>query len=133
MKRLALFLAFACLTIGCAETPQQRANRLEPLLSAAGFHMHPADTPRRQQELASMTPLKMRYYFNNGKPHYWFADPYVCDCIFIGSEDSFQKYQELRLQQRTIEREQEVAEMNEDAAQQEQMDLMMWPTDPFFY
>src|SRR5690349_920589 len=64
MLRFAIVVMLLSWVItGCAETPLQRARRLEPLLSAAGFHMAPADTPQRQQELASHTPLKMRYYF----------------------------------------------------------------------
>jgi hypothetical protein len=118
---------------GCAETPRQRAHRLEPMLSAAGFHMVPADTAQRQQELASHTPLKMRYYFANGKPHYWFADPYVCNCVYVGNEASFQQYQQLRLEQQMAEREQAAAAMNENAAEQEQFNWMMWPPSPFFY
>ncbi|HKV53944.1 MAG TPA: hypothetical protein VJN94_04810 [Candidatus Binataceae bacterium] len=134
MKRVAALLVLASIVLyGCAETPQQRAQRMEPLLSAAGFHMHPADTPRRQQELTSLTPLKVRYYFGHGKPHYWYADPYVCNCIYVGNQETFEKYEQLKLQQQNVQREQEAAEMNEDAAQQEQMDVMMWPADPFFY
>ena len=118
---------------GCAETPRQRAHRLEPMLSAAGFHMVPADTAQRQQELATHTLLKMRYYFANGKPHYWFADPYVCNCVYVGNEASFQQYQQLRLEQQMVEREQAAAAMNENAAEEEQFNWMMWPPSPFFY
>jgi hypothetical protein len=118
---------------GCAETPRQRAHRLEPMLSAAGFHMVPADTAQRQQELASHTPLKMRYYFANGNPHYWFADPYVCNCVYVGNEASFRQYQQLRLEQQMVEREQAAAAMNENAAEEEQFNWMMWPPSPFFY
>jgi hypothetical protein len=134
MKCAAATLACAILILyGCSETPQQRAQRIEPLLSAAGFHMHQADSPQRQQEMTTLTPLKMRYYFRNGKPHYWFADPYVCNCLYIGDEDAFQRYQQIKLQQQTVQREQEAAELQEDAAQQEQFDLLSWPADPFFY
>jgi hypothetical protein len=118
---------------GCAETPVERAKRIEPMLAAAGFHMHPADTPARQAQLKSVTPLKVRYYPHDGKLHYWFADPVYCDCIFIGDEAAYDAYQRLRLQQRMVNQEQMAAAMNEDAAQQEQMNFMMWPTDPFFY
>ena len=118
---------------GCAETPRQRAHRLEPMLSAAGFHMVPADSPQRQQELASHTPLKMRYYFINGNPHYWFADPYVCNCVYVGREAEYQKYQRLKLQQQMVEREQAAAAMNENAAEAEQFNWMGWPPSPFFY
>ncbi len=134
MWRLAILVALVnWLLAGCAETPQQRAQRLEPVLSAAGFHMVPAGTPQRQQELASHTPLKMRYYFANGKPHYWFADPYVCNCVYIGNEADFQKYQQLKLQQQMVEREQAAAAMNENAAEQEQFNWMMWPPGAYLY
>ena len=134
MHRLAAVAVLTILiTSGCAETPRQRAHRLEPTLSAAGFHMVPADTSQRQQELASHSPLKMRYYFANGKPHYWFADPYVCNCVYIGNEAAFQKYQQLKLEQQIAAREQAAAAMNENAAEQEQFNWMMWPQSPFFY
>jgi hypothetical protein len=134
MPRLAILLVLLSWHLaGCAETPTQRAHRLEPVLSAAGFHMVPADTPERLQELDSHTPLKIRYYFASGKPHYWFADPYLCSCVYIGSETDFQKYQQLRLQQQLVEREQAAAAMNENAAEAEQFNWMMWPPSPYFY
>jgi hypothetical protein len=129
----AIFTIVSLMLCGCAESPQDRAQRLEPMLSAAGFHMLPADTPQREQELASHTPLKMRYHFSNGKPHYWLADPYVCNCVYVGNEAEFQKYQQIKLQQLMVEREQAAAEMNENAAEQEQFNFMMWPGSPFFY
>jgi hypothetical protein len=133
MKRLAVIVMMVMVAAACAETPRQRARRLEPMLAAAGFRIHQADTPQRQQELNSHTPFKVRYFFHDGRPHYWFGDPYVCDCVYVGNEASYQRYQELKLQQQNIAREQAIAELNEDAAQQEEMNLMLWPADPFFY
>ena len=134
MKRLAAIAVLtSCVVAACAETPRPRAHRLEPMLSAAGFHMVPADNPQRQHELLSHTPLKMRYYFANGKPHYWFSDPYVCNCVYIGNEAAFQKYQQLKLQRKMVEQEQAAAAMNENAAEEEQFNYMMWPPSPFFY
>jgi len=109
-----LIMAAACAAPGCAETPRQRAKRIEPMLSAAGFHMHQADTPQRQEELNSRTPLKVRYYVRDGKPHYWFADPTICQCIYIGTEHNYQNYEQIRLQQRTAQREEAAAMMNEE-------------------
>jgi hypothetical protein len=128
----SIFASVSLILCGCAESAQHRAQRLEPMVSAAGFHMLPADTPEREQELTSHTPLK-RYHFNNGKPHYWFADPYVCNCVYVGNETAFQKYQQLKLQEQMVQREQAAAEMNENAAEQEQFNFMMWPGSPFFY
>ena len=128
----AIFTIVSFMLWGCAESPQHRAQRLEPMLSAAGFNMLPADTPSGSEGWRP-TPLKMRYHFSNGKPHYWFADPYVCNCVYVGNEAEFQKYQQLKLQQQMVEREQAAAEMNENAAEQEQFNFMMWPGSPFIY
>ena len=57
------------------ETPQQRAERIEPMLAAAGFHMLPADTPERVAETQRLTPLKVRYFIDNGKPRYLVQRP----------------------------------------------------------
>jgi len=109
------------------ETPQQSAQRIEPMLSAAGFHMLPADTPARVAETQHLTPLKVRYYFDNGKPRYWFNDPVSCHCVYVGGEKNYQQYERIRLSEQAAQQEEAAAEMNEDAVQQEQMNMMLWP------
>jgi hypothetical protein len=138
LSRLAVLClaAFALVTtLGCAtqETPMQRAQRIEPMLSAAGFHMKPTTTPAQQATLQGMTPLKVRFYPYNGKMHYWFADPVNCDCLFVGNEEAYQRYEQIRLQQQDIHAQEQAAQMNEEAAQQEQMNFMMWPGEPYLY
>src|SRR5512143_4104771 len=59
-------LAASIAAAGCAatqvpETPIERAQRIEPMLNAAGFRVLPADTPERRSQLASMTPLQIRF------------------------------------------------------------------------
>lgn len=121
-------LGFVIAVAGCAETPSQRAQRIEPMLSAAGFRLHPADTPERQDNLKLRTPLKVRYSIRpDGNVYYWFADPVVCQCLYVGNQANYQKYEQLRLQQRAADQAQATAAMNEDAALQEQTDFMMWP------
>lgn len=131
----AAAIAIAGLLAGCSllqETPQQRAERIEPMLAAAGFHILAVDTPARQAEAQRLTPLKVRYYFDNGKPRYWFNDPVNCHCVYVGNEKNYQQYEQIRLQQRAAQEEAETAQMNEEAVQQEQMNMMLWP-GPFFY
>jgi hypothetical protein len=124
-----LAIAIAAALAGCflKETPQQRAERIEPMLAAAGFHMLPADTPERTAETQKLTPLKVRYYVDNGKPRYWFNDPVNCHCVYVGSEKNYQRYEQIRLNQQAARQEAEAAQMNEEAAQQEQMNMMLWP------
>jgi hypothetical protein len=128
-----LILVIVLIFTGCAtqETPMQRAQRIEPMLSAAGFHMKPASSPEQQTNLQGMTPLKVRFYPLNGKMHYWFADPVYCDCLFSGNEAAYQRYEQIRLQQRDVRAQEQTAELNADAAQEEQMNWMMWPGEPY--
>ena len=126
-----LCLASGAALAGCALTqpsPAERAHYLEPMLSAAGFRLVPADTPQKIQRLAALAPLKVSYYAGkDGKTHYWFADPDHCHCFYVGDEAAYQKYQDLRLQARIAREKQEAAEENYEASQQMQMEM----TDPF--
>jgi hypothetical protein len=53
--------------------------------------------------------------------------------VFVGHEAEFQRYQQLKLQQQTVEREEEAAAMNENAAEAEQFTWTLWPPSPYFY
>ncbi|HKD69968.1 MAG TPA: hypothetical protein VKB84_24225 [Candidatus Binataceae bacterium] len=111
------------------ETPAQKAQRIDPVLAAAGFHMVAADSPKKQEVFTSLPPLKMHYYMaKDGKPRYWFADPYECNCVYVGDEKAYQHYQNLRIQQKLVREEEQTAELNQDAAMQMNMyDPMFFP------
>ncbi len=127
---LSVMLAVAL--AGCAAlqpTPQERAQHLDPMLSAAGFQMIPASTPEKSAQLKQLPPLKVNYYVGkDGKPRYWMADPYDCNCIFLGDEQAYQKYQDLRLQARLAREQEQAAEEQAEAAQEMQMEMM----NPFY-
>jgi hypothetical protein len=110
------------------ETPTQKAQRIDPVLAAAGFKMVTADSPKKHEIFASLPPLKMHYYVaKDGKARYWFADPYECNCVYEGDTKAYQRYQNLRIQQQLVREEEETAELNQDAAMQMNM------YDPFFF
>jgi Xaa-Pro aminopeptidase len=116
----------ACATF--QETPQQRAQRIDPVLAAAGFHMIPADSPKKQSIFTNLPPLKMHYYVTrHGKARYWFADPYDCNCVYQGDEAAYQRYQNLRIQEKLVKEEEQTAELNQDAA------IQMNAFDPVFF
>ncbi len=130
-------LLFATITLaaalaGCSAlqpTPQERAHHLDSMLSAAGFNMIPASTPEKAAQLKQLPALKVNYYAGkDGRPHYWMADPYDCNCILLGDEQAYQKYQDLRLQARLAREQEEAAEEQAEAAQQMQMEMM----NPFY-
>jgi hypothetical protein len=104
-------------------TPEQQAEQLEPMLSAAGFRMLPADTPERQQQLATLVPLDVNYYVGKtGTLHYYMADPNYCKCMYIGSEENYQQYEKMKLNQQFQAQEGEVSRENLEAIQMEDMD-----------
>jgi hypothetical protein len=137
IETLLVFIvsAVSILAAGCAiqqETPSQHAQRIEPMLAAAGFHALPVDTPARQAQLQSLTPLKVRFYPHNGKMQYWYADPYYCNCIYSGDEQAYDAYQRIKLQEQMANEEESSAQMNEEAASQEYMNAMSWPANQVF-
>ncbi len=136
----AVLLATAALSIvGCASlskigkpTPQERAQQLEPMLSAAGFAMLPADTPARMDQLSTLPPLTVSYYVGRtGKLHYWMADPKFCKCLYLGNEQAYQRYEQMRMQEKFEQKENESAEDNLAAAQEEEMDMQMEMFNPY--
>jgi hypothetical protein len=135
----ATALCFALALAGCAAltqsekpTPQQRAQNLEPMLAAAGFAMLPADTPERREQLSTLPPLTVSYYVGRkGKMHYWMADPEFCKCLYLGTEESYQKYEQIRLNEKWQRKENEAARENLEASQEEQMDLQTEMFNPY--
>jgi hypothetical protein len=132
---VAIAALIVTLAAGCStqETPTQHAQRVGPLLSAAGFHVLPVDTPARQQQLQSLTPLQMRFFPHNGKMHYWYADPYYCNCIYSGGPKAYDAYQRIKLQKQLENQNEMSAEMNEQAASEQYMNAMQWPADEVFF
>jgi hypothetical protein len=128
----AALALMAVLIAACAsmmqETPAQKAQRIEPLLAAAGFQMVPANSVKQQQIFTGLSPLAMHYYMTkHGHARYWFADPYQCNCVYVGDAKAYQNYQNLRIQQKLVKEEEQTAELNQDAAMQMNM------YDPVFF
>ena len=109
---------------GCAESRTGRAQRLEPMLTQAGFRMVPANTPARRLRLSELTPLKINYVSRNGTLSYWFSDPYVCDCIYVGNQQQNNAYERLK---------QESAELISGAEQEKYDEYMAGPASQIFH
>ena len=106
-------LGVALLVSGCTN-PQQRVENKEDLLAAAGFIARPANTPERQAMLHRLPPDRFVRRARGNQFVYLFADPLVCNCLYIGDEAAYGRYRQ-EMQQRLIANEQLLsAEMNED-------------------
>jgi hypothetical protein len=135
---LCLIVTFSAALFGCSSlqpqppTPAQQAEQIEPMLSAAGFRMLPADTPQRQQQLRSMAPLQVNYYLGKtGLLHYYMADPDYCNCMYIGSEEDYQRYERLKLNQQFQAKEGEISRENLEAQQMEAMQMQAEMFNPY--
>jgi hypothetical protein len=134
-KLHALAAALVVLTAaGCSLfrlSPQEEAAQVEPLLAAAGFRALPADTSEKLAHLQKLPPLKLTPRMHKGQLRYGYADPYSCNCLYVGDQQAYQEYQRLALQKNIADEQREAAMMNQDAAAEMQMDF--WgPFGPWF-
>src|ERR1700722_2240613 len=136
---ISIVTAFSVALAGCGSikppeppTPEQQAEQIEPMLSAVGFRMVPADTPESQKQLESLLPMQVLYYVGKtGTLHYYMADPFYCKCMYIGSEENYQKYERLKLNQQLVAKECEVSRQDLEAQQMEDMDLQEEMFNPY--
>ena len=97
------------LTVGCATT-----NTHTDLLSAAGFKLLPADTPKKQELLKTLTPGKLTLITWKGKQFY--VQPDVPNNqAYVGTPAEYQTYQQLRLAQKLSNDNLMAAQMNQNA------------------
>ncbi|MFZ0889679.1 MAG: hypothetical protein WA005_14595 [Candidatus Binataceae bacterium] len=94
-----------------------RAEIAEPLLEQAGFKRIPAQSDQQRAELNSLEPLAMSRTLDPKGIHYWFADPYVCQCMYAGSEQNYQRFKELRQEQRGAQQAEASGELNREVSE----------------
>jgi hypothetical protein len=82
----------------CATSPAD-VSRKEERLTQAGFEMRPANTPERRTMLAALPADHFVQRVRGDVIHYVYADPRVCDCLYVGSRDAYERYEQIMLQQ----------------------------------
>ena len=71
----------------------------------------------------SLVPLTVDYYIGKtGTLHYYMADPAFCKCMYVGTEEDYQQYEKLKLNEQFQAKEGEVSRENLEAQQMEIMD-----------
>jgi hypothetical protein len=98
---------------GC-ETPQQVVQQKEDLLSAAGFVIRPADTPKREHALHTLPPDKFVRHDHDGHVIWVMADPLVCNCLYIGDQKAFDAYRHEVFTRQIADERQMTASMYQD-------------------
>ena len=111
---LKIILAFSIL--GACETTPPDYGASEDQLAAAGFLMKPANTPERQTMLGRLPAHQFLVRQSDGTTHYVYADPLVCDCLYVGTQQAYDQYRANRLAQHLADERQLAAITYADAA-----------------
>jgi flagellar motility protein MotE (MotC chaperone) len=90
-SRINLVLVGVCAALSaCAQQVQQK----EDMLAAAGFTPVPANTPQRQASLAALPSHKFTHQVRNNVAVITYADPTVCDCLYVGNQAAYDSYRQ---------------------------------------
>jgi len=112
-RNLLPMLALALACSGCA-TKSERVTDKEDLLAAAGFSTVPANNADRQKQMAGLPPDHFLTKTQNDKLVYFFADPLVCNCIYIGDQAAYGRYRQ-EVFERKIASEQQLTAVNTES------------------
>jgi hypothetical protein len=123
---------------GCAslvgQDPNETAQETEPMLEAAGFQRLPADTPQKLAHLKTLTPLQLRRHrTKDGRSQYWWADPYYCQCLFVGDWQAYESLKRDQAEQDATRLSEGTATMDDDVEPDSELDPMMDPFGPFAF
>ena len=118
MASRTLLLVSAALLITSASGCTMIAHNEERRLSANGFQMKLADTPEKESHLESLKQRKLFPTRMDGNLVYVYADAKGCNCLYVGSEADYQRYQQMLITQHQIDEERDSAEELDDASMQ---------------
>jgi len=107
-------VAASCLALAACETQRQRITSKEDRLAAAGFTVLPANTADRQSELGRLPPNKFVPRVIGDQYEYIYADPIVCNCLYIGDQKAYGAYKQEIFARNIANEQQMTAEMYQD-------------------
>jgi hypothetical protein len=123
---LVIGLMLALASVGCIKSPDQKAIDTERLLAASGFKMRLADTPEKLTQIQELTQRQILAHRSKGKLLYVYVDAEHCQCVYAGSAEAYQRYQNLALQKKLAAEDQ----LNADRNQPREMDWGGWRFEP---
>jgi hypothetical protein len=100
---------------GC-QTMEQRVQQRANNLSAAGFLMRPANTPERQAMLNRLPAHQFVTEVDGDVVHYVMADPLVCGCLYVGTQQAYNQYRRDQQQRHLADEQALAAQMYRDTA-----------------
>ena len=112
MLRNGSTLALVALCVSVSACASQVQNK-EDMLAAAGFTLVPSNTPQRQASLRALPPHKFVHQVRNNAVIFTYADPTICDCLYIGNQVAYDRYRQDVFQKNIADEQEMTAQMNE--------------------
>jgi hypothetical protein len=78
--------------------------------------LRPANTPERIAMLKRLPPHRFIRREHGDVVHYVYADPLVCSCLYVGTQQAYDQYKRDRQQERIADEQQLAADEYSDAA-----------------
>jgi hypothetical protein len=82
--------------------PQQVVIQREDSLTVAGFIEQPVNTPALQTMVNLLPAYRVVQRPLDGRISYVYADPNVCDCLYVGSPQAYKAYKQIRQEQHLL-------------------------------
>jgi hypothetical protein len=114
-NRMAIALIVAMAVTAC-ESQTAIVTKNEDNLAAAGFVVRPANTPERVTMLNRLPPHQFVQRTSGDTVHYVYADPLVCGCLYVGTQQAYNQYKLHQLQQHLADEQLMTAQSYSDAA-----------------
>jgi len=116
MRRcVALWVSLMALALGACVSQNTRVSQKEDALLAAGFVIRLANSPERVDMLRRLPPHQFVRRANGDVIHYIYADPLVCNCLYVGTQQAYGQYKQQQLQQKLADEQMMTAQTYSDA------------------
>jgi hypothetical protein len=112
MLQIRTCLTLSAVLIAISACGVQVQNK-EDMLAAAGFTLVPANTPERQASLSSLPPHKFVHQVHNNGVVFTYADPTICDCLYVGNQGAYDRYRQAVFAKNIANENQMTAEINQ--------------------
>jgi hypothetical protein len=93
VRRAGLVIAVAVSLGACASIRKNEATYTTDFLNRAGFTVM-ADQAAAKRRLAALPPLRLVQQDKDGQPTYAYADPYACQCVYVGDAAAYARIAE---------------------------------------
>src|SRR6476619_4470189 len=112
MRQIRSTLTMIVAGIAVSACAAQVQNK-EDMLAAAGFTLVPANTPQRQTSLTALPPHKFVQQVRNNVVIFTYADPTICDCLYVGNQAAYDRYRRDVFAKNIANEQQMTAQINE--------------------